>query len=946
MARRGSKTGPKSRRQDDPDDALGGFMSAAEYAARRAQEEPKPATQGAEDGTAGPAGTDAPPKTDRPRYGDPGPAGRGGDPKRSTKKAPPATDARPAPDVAGDPKEGPADTDDTATDGKAPDDTAPATPQPPKTVPFPDALPPLVRATVEASGIHSLYPPQAEAIEATLGDRNVLVAIPTASGKSLIAHMTVLSRLLKRGGKAIYIVPLRALASEKYEELRELSAHLANTGPDAPRLRVGIATGDLDEADNYLSKFDIIVTTSEKADSLMRHKAGWLGELTCAVADEIHLLGDSYRGPTLEVLLARLKAINPEAQIVGLSATVGNAREIADWLDADHVTSTWRPVALKEGIFHGNAIQFADGSAREVGGTGDAVVRLVVDAVGQGGQALVFVNTRRSTEAVALRAAPKLKKLLTDDDRTVLGEAAERLRHEDGETSRLGEKLADALERGAAFHNAGLSNAQRRTVEDLFRAGHVKAIVATPTLAAGVNLPARRVILRDTTRYEASLGMSAPLPVMEVKQMTGRAGRPRYDPYGEAVLIAKTVDARDTLWETYLQGEPEAVRSRLGTPAALRIHLLSGIATGFTSSRDDIVRFVESTFLRRDPAYSGRWRLEEQVDDVLEFLIEGGFVEEDGETLRATRFGKRTSDLYIDPESSLILREGLRASAAWPDDQTPPDLAVLTLVAATPDVPPLWLRKNDEWVESVAAEHEGLFLRAPGADARDHEYFLAELKTGLLLQDWIDETPLERIEAKYSLGPGDIHNRVRTAEWLLHAAEEFARMERLAIAKQVKDVKRRVHHGVRKDLLKIIALEGIGRQRARTLAAAGYDNLAKLQKAPVPKLVALPRFGPRVVQRLLKQLGRDDEADLGRIKRAARDAGGTKATKGAGDEEGGPDGEGAEVDEGDEGTGGTATDEAARAPPAGPTQTALHTFEDDEHADKDDAKDDAEEEKT
>jgi len=148
------------------------------------------------------------------------------------------------------------------------------------------------------TGITELYPPQTEAVKKGLVDgTNILAAIPTASGKTLLAELAMLSAV-RSGGKALYIVPLRALASEKYERFREFG----DLG-----VRVGISTGDLDSKDEYLGNNDIIVATSEKADSLLRNKTQWIHDLTAVVIDEIHLLDSNDRGPTLEVTIAKLR---------------------------------------------------------------------------------------------------------------------------------------------------------------------------------------------------------------------------------------------------------------------------------------------------------------------------------------------------------------------------------------------------------------------------------------------------------------------------------------------------------------------------------------------------------------------------------------------------------------------------------------------------------------
>jgi len=259
---------------------------------------------------------------------------------------------------------------------------------------IPDAL----KQQYLGSGIRELYPPQATCVEKGLLDgKNLLVAIPTASGKTLIAEMAM-HRHIAAGGKCLYIVPLKALASEKFEEF-------GNKG-----VRVGISTGDLDRRDDALGRNDIIVATSEKVDSLLRNSARWIPEITLIVVDEVHLIDSPDRGPTLEMVIAKMRYRNPAMQIIGLSATIGNPKMLAGWLDAELVTSTWRPVDLHQGVFFNNRIQFAEGvrEVKQVSKNYDDL-NLCLDTIAEGGQCLVFVSSRRNAEAFAKRAAAAIK---------------------------------------------------------------------------------------------------------------------------------------------------------------------------------------------------------------------------------------------------------------------------------------------------------------------------------------------------------------------------------------------------------------------------------------------------------------------------------------------------------------------------------------------------------
>jgi len=194
-------------------------------------------------------------------------------------------------------------------------------------------IPESVKEIIIRSGIVELYPPQEEAIKAeALEGKNLVLASPTASGKTLVAEFCALKHILEKNGKTVYLTPLRALANEKFEDFKKY-ASIRKT--DGKRIRIGISTGDFDSSDPWLERYDIIITTNEKADSLLRHRAKWMDEISLIVADEVHLLNEAERGPTLEVVLARLMQINPDIQILALSATINNVEEIAGWLKSD-----------------------------------------------------------------------------------------------------------------------------------------------------------------------------------------------------------------------------------------------------------------------------------------------------------------------------------------------------------------------------------------------------------------------------------------------------------------------------------------------------------------------------------------------------------------------------------------------------------------------------------
>ena len=690
-------------------------------------------------------------------------------------------------------------------------------------------LDPRIVEILKGQGIEELYPPQADAIGPALLGENLVLAIPTASGKSLVAYLAIIASVL-RGGKALYIVPLRALASEKYEDLKEF---------ERIGIKVGMSVGDYDSPDPSLEKFDVIVATSERADSLLRHRINWLQQLTVVVADEVHLINDADRGPTLEVTLAKLRQVNPKAQVLALSATIKNSDQLAKWLEAEHVKSDWRPVPLKEGVYHDRLIHFADRSVQEVKGGEDDISGLVGDIMASGGQALVFVSTRRSTEALAKALGQQVKDKLNEKQRDQLAKIADSLAAAQEEPTSMGARLAKSIGNGVAFHNAGLTNAQRAIVEKEFKRGRIAAIVATPTLANGINLPARRVIIRDLNRFDVNFGLS-PIPVLEIKQMCGRAGRPKYDKYGEAILFAKDIDEIDELIEQYFLSEPEAIESKLGSEPALRMHVLASVATGHVNTEDDLFAFFNRTFF----AFTGDiYQIHGKIREVLDFLAKEDFITRKDGFLKATFFGKRTSDLYIDPLSAVKLRDALRESR---DDA----VYHLWTICTTPDMPKLYLRRGDyAWVEQKIEEADLTF------PVEDYDFFLAEVKTASLLGDWIMERTEEEVTKKFGIGPGDVRRMTDQAEWLLYSMAELGKIFNKKKVRGLTRLTIQVQYGVKEELIELISLRGVGRIRGRALFQRGYKTLRDLQKANPNDLARIPTIGPTLAVKIKEQVG-------------------------------------------------------------------------------------------
>ncbi|MCW4025794.1 MAG: DEAD/DEAH box helicase [Candidatus Bathyarchaeota archaeon] len=725
-------------------------------------------------------------------------------------------------------------------------------------------VPQEVKDALTGLGITKLFPPQQETIEAGLLDgANIVLASPTASGKTLIAELCALKHVLERGGKAIYLSPLRALASEKFEEFQKYTKIRKS---DGRRVSVGISTGDFDSADNWLERYDIIITTNEKADSLLRHRAKWMDSISVVIADEVHLLNDAGRGPTLEIVLARLLQVNPHIQVLALSATINNVDEIAGWINAKYITTEWRPINLKEGVILQDEIQFNDGSSRKIEQpTRLPVVNLVLDTVKNGGQALIFASTRRNAVSAAKTVASHMDKVLLpksgsklvkrsqeEQTRKVLDAEAKKIL-DAGERTQLSDELATLVSCSTAFHHAGLSGAHRKIIEDGFKSRTIKVLTATPTLAWGVNLPARTVIIQDYRRFEAGYG-NYPISVLDYKQMAGRAGRPKYDKHGESVILAKTADEADYLMDGYVLAKPERIWSKLAVERIMRGHVLATIASGFASSEQGVYEFFNKTFY----AYQFDVKaIKSVVDKILRFLHDEEMIVVVGDRIMATDFGRRISELYIDPLSGVILRDALKSKVPLLSE-----FSLLHLISHTPDMGPImrpYQREMDKLAIQTEEHKQELFILPPNEwdDHIGYAEFLGEVKTAMVMNNWIEELPEDKIMARFNVQPGDLYRIIETAKWLLHATEEIspAVTKNKEFAALSHELVERVGKGIKRELLPIVALEGVGRVRGRIIFNAGYQTLEDLKHASVEELTDLPTVGARLARKIKEQVG-------------------------------------------------------------------------------------------
>jgi helicase len=685
-------------------------------------------------------------------------------------------------------------------------------------------------------GITELFPPQKDAIDAGLLDgQSVLVAAPTASGKTLIAMLAIMNFLKNEEGKIVYLTPLRALASEKFFEFKKLEKiNLGRT------IRVTISTGDFDSVDKEAENADIIVLTNEKMDSLMRHGVEWINKIKLVVADEVHLIGDQDRGPTLEVLLTKLKEMETMPQILALSATITNSDDLSEWLGCTLVSSDWRPVPLTEGVFDGGTILWSNGESIEIESSiRGPPVDLCIDTIKNGGQSLIFAETRARSASLAAKGADVVSKLLSEHEKKELEEISKKLL-EGNEHTDLVKTLSTLLKKGVGFHHAGLNQNCRQVIETEFRSGKIKLLASTPTLAAGVNLPAQRVVISNIARYDAKSGTNKPISVLEYKQLCGRAGRPQYDSFGEAIIVGKA-NAADLI-DYYVNGSPEPIESQLTDDKALRIHVLSHIVSNPGIKNEEIFEFFSKTLAGLQTRKN---TLRFSIEIAKKFLLRENLIVQKGERFASTEFGKKVSMLYIDPLTAIYFRRGIEILS----ENKKHTLGFLHLISSCDEFfPKFSLRNKDYETVSVLLENHSSELVEPISEYDCSRSLIA-------LYSWITESSEIQLSDNLNIESGDMHRLVEMADWLSYCLYELAKLlGRSDLLEELTVLRKRIVYGIKEELVDLVQIKGIGRVRARKLYSHGIKTIDDLKKIPVDKLAKIDKIGQTLADNIKSQL--------------------------------------------------------------------------------------------
>lgn len=647
-------------------------------------------------------------------------------------------------------------------------------------------------------------------------DSNYIIAIPTASGKTLLGVIAALNTILN-GGKVVYAVPLISVQNEKIAEFKRLEKY-------------GIEVG------KHPKSSDLAVMVFESFDALTRFSWNTLREIDLLIVDEFHMIGEYSRGPTIECAITRSKIVNPALRTIALSATLRNMDELSGWLDAQVVEHDYRPVPLYKEVL----------LVEEFGtrNKNDVILKILRDAIDEGSQILVFVSTRRFTESLASYITDKIKEI-PEDKKEVFRDVAQKIldvpKKRGSRPTSVCQKLAECIKNGVAFHHAGLFDRQREIIEDEFRSRNLFMITATPSLMYGVNLPSKNVIIRDYTRWTSQGPQN--IPVFDYEQMSGRAGRPDYDNEGHSFLIAKSQNEAENLKDHYIYGDIEPTNSKLiENKDALYRQIIAQIASTLAKTTDDILEFFDKTFYGFQMSTNEflralSYNAEYEINNALEFLIQNGIIQITPEGFRATDFGMLIAKTNYSVVSSVLLKEFAKRS---------PELDIYQLIyeiSKTPDMPRISFksRRSRDPVRDKLNSC-GIFAVDIGNDEA----------TAAALMEWIDEKTEYQIENAFNVYAAATRRAAYEASMMVKFFKDVCRILDIYYYSNELDIlSARLYYGVKEDIVPlVVSVKRLGRKRARAVVNAFGSDLSYVSK---DELLRVDGIGPKIAENIKKR---------------------------------------------------------------------------------------------
>ncbi len=492
--------------------------------------------------------------------------------------------------------------------------------------------------------------------------------------------------------------------------------------------------------------------------------------------------------------------------------------------------------------------------------TKDNIVNIILHTISQNKQALVFNNSKSSSEKTAENAANAIKKPQNEAE---LKKLSEKILKSLPTPTKQCKRLAKIVEKGVAFHHSGLVSKQRSLIENGFKEGLIKVISSTPTLAAGLNLPAYKVIIKDYKRYSPR-GFND-IPVLEFHQMSGRAGRPGHENIGKAVVCVKTDDEAQRVVPKYVFGKPEEILSKLAIEPILKMYLLSLISMNMINAKNEIKSFFSNTLYAHQ--FKDLESLNYNIFKIIDILKDYNFVEQEDDYYIATKLGKKVSELYLNPDTAHYFYSNIDK---FIDKFTAEKIitrydiySLLYFIVNCSEMKPYFSVKKAEEENYVKKAEEIGDSLIVGFDPfeMDYENFLKTLKLTDILNDWISEAHEDYINDKYLVTPGELNYKIETIDWLLYCLEEIVLLKRNFYFKNfISKIRSRFKNGVKEELLPLVSIKGIGRVRARKLFNSGIKKISDLKKVEFATLSRL--IGENTAIKIKEQISDYKQTDI------------------------------------------------------------------------------------
>ena len=651
-------------------------------------------------------------------------------------------------------------------------------------------------------------------------NENYIISIPTASGKTVLGVLAALKVLLQ-GGKVVYAVPLISLQNEKYKEFKVFE-------------QFGYKVG------KHPRNSDISVMVFESFDALTRFSLNTIHELDLLIIDEFHMIGEYSRGPTIECAITRIKEQNRSIRIIALSATLQNMDEMAHWLEAEVVTHDYRPVPLHKEVLCAEEFGTKDKN--------NIVYKLLNDSLEDSSQMLTFVSTRRFTESLASNMASKIERYIPDAQREIFSNIAEEIlevpKRRNSQPTEVCKKLAECIRCGIAFHHAGLFDRQKEIIEEEFVNGNLLMITATPSLMYGVNLPSKRVIIRDYNRW-TDQGQTN-IPVFDYEQMSGRAGRPGFDSEGYSYLLAKTYDEAFDLDEHYVHGEIEVTNSKLiDNEDAVLKQIITQISSGFAKDLDDLIEFFNKTFYGFQIAHTystmsfgfSDETIKYEISSSLEYLIQNQIIRVSPSGLQTTPLGTLISRNNYAVKTAVKLKDYCNMTS---NHFNPAEL--IYEIAKTKDMPQIntKFKANKDNIRDVLS-NKGVFV----SFVQNNE------STAASLLEWINERKEYEIENYLKVYAASTRRASYEAANLVKYYYDICNvLGNYKYLTEIDKLSSRLYYGVKEDILPlVIGIKRLGRQRARIVTDIFGKNLAYVD---VNELTKIEGIGPKTAQKIFE----------------------------------------------------------------------------------------------